>query len=79
MYTCCLLEVFERCSCQVNILQCTLESIQVVGGKCIKWMSVLLSVLALDGLGNGLSFKESKFAVCFIDCLVDVWVTGEVV
>ena len=28
---CCLLEVPERCSCQVNILQCTFEGVQVVG------------------------------------------------
>ena len=32
---CCLLEVPEGCSCQVNILQCTLEGIQVIGDKCI--------------------------------------------
>ena len=39
---CCLLEVPEGCSCQVNILQCTLEGIQIVGDKCIRWKSVPL-------------------------------------
>ena len=28
---CCLLEVPEGCSCQVNILQCTLEGFQLLG------------------------------------------------
>ena len=35
----CLLEVPEGCSCQVNILQCTLEGFEVVGDKCIRWKS----------------------------------------
>ena len=38
----CLLEVPEGCSCQVNILQCTLEGIEVVADKYFKWKSVLL-------------------------------------
>ena len=38
----CLLEVSERCSCQVNVLQCTLEGIETVVGKYIKWKSVPL-------------------------------------
>ena len=37
---CCLLEVPEGCSCQINILQWTLEGVKVVGDKCIRWMSV---------------------------------------
>ena len=28
--------LFEGCSCQVNILQCTLEGVDVVGDKCIR-------------------------------------------
>ena len=39
---CCLLEVPEGCSCQVNILQCTLEGVEVVVGKYIRWKSVPL-------------------------------------
>ena len=39
---CCLLEVPEGCSCQVNILQCTLEGVQVIGDKCIRWKCVPL-------------------------------------
>ena len=37
--------------------------------------------IGLDGLGNRLlvSFNESKFAICLIDYLVDVWVPGEVI
>ena len=37
---CCLLEVLEGCSCQVNVLQCTLEGVEVFGDKCIRWKSV---------------------------------------
>ena len=33
----CLLEVPQGCSCQVNILQCTLEGIKTVVGKHIRW------------------------------------------
>ena len=33
---CCLLEVLEGCRCQVNILHCTLEGVEVVGDKCIR-------------------------------------------
>ena len=37
------MEVPEECSCQVNnILQCTLEGVQVVGDKCIRRKSVPL-------------------------------------
>ena len=39
---CCLLEVPEGCSCQVNILQCTLEGVETVVGKYIRWKSVPL-------------------------------------
>ena len=39
---CCLLEVPERCSCQVNILQCTLEGVETVVGKCIRCKSLPL-------------------------------------
>ena len=30
---CCLLEVPEGCSCQVNVLQCTLDSVETDVGK----------------------------------------------
>ena len=33
---CCILEVPEGCSCQVNVLQCTIEGVEIVGGKCIR-------------------------------------------
>ena len=37
--------------------------------------------IGLDGLGNRfkVSFNESKFAICLIDYLVNVWVPGEVI
>ena len=38
----CMLEVHEGCSCQVNILQCTLEGDETVVGKYIRWNSVPL-------------------------------------
>ena len=34
---CCLLEVPHGYSCQVNILQCTLEGVKTVVGKHIRW------------------------------------------
>ena len=37
---CCLLEVHEGCSCQVNVLQrlqCTIEGVETVVGKYIRW------------------------------------------
>ena len=39
---CCLLEVPQGCSCQVNILQCTLEGVKTVVGKHIRWKFVPL-------------------------------------
>ena len=39
---CCLLEVSEGCNCQVNVLQCTIEGIETVVGKYIRWKSVPL-------------------------------------
>ena len=39
---CCLLEVPEGCSCQVNVLQCTLEGGETVVGKYIRWKYVPL-------------------------------------
>ena len=42
---CCLLEVPEGCSCQVNILQCTLEGVKNVVGKYIRWKSVPLELV----------------------------------
>ena len=40
---CCLLEVPQGCSCQVNTLQCTLEGVKTVVGKHIRWKFVPLS------------------------------------
>ena len=39
---CCLWEVPERCSCQVNVLKCTLEGFHICLDKCIVWKSVPL-------------------------------------
>ena len=39
---CCLLEVPQGCSCQVNILQCTLEGVKTVVGKHVRWKFVPL-------------------------------------
>ena len=38
----CLLEVPQGCSCQVNILQYTLEGVETVVVKYIRWKSVPL-------------------------------------
>ena len=51
---CCLLEVPEGCSCQINVLQCTLEGIEIVVGKYIRWKYVPL------GYCSG---KEAVFVV----------------
>ena len=63
---CCLLEVPEGCSCQVNALQYTLEG---VVGKYIRWKSVPL------GYCSG---KEAVFAVVVGGgyLSVFVWVVG---
>ena len=58
---CCLLEVPEGCSCQVNVLHCTLEGVETAVGKYIKWKSVPL------GYGSG---KEAVFIIGEVDiCL----------
>ena len=66
---CCLLEVAEGCSCQVNVLQCTLKGIETVVGKCIRWKSVPL------GYCPG---KEAAFVVVVGGgyLYVFVWVVG---
>ena len=68
---CCLLEVPEGCSCQVNILQFTLEGVEVAGYKCyyIKWKSVVLC---------DCSGKEAVFVVVVGGgyLSVFVWVVG---
>ena len=38
----CLVEVPQGRSCQVNILQCTLEGVKTVVGKYIRWKSIQL-------------------------------------
>ena len=66
---CCLLEVPEGCRCQVNVLQCTLEGIETVVGKYIRWKSVPL------GYCSG---KEAVFVVVLGSgyLSVFVWVVG---
>ena len=44
----------EGCSCQVNVLQCTLEGGKTVVGKYIRWKSVPLGYC---------SWKEAVFVV----------------
>ena len=44
---CCLLEVPQGCSCQVNILQCTLEGVETVVGKYIGWKSQVCNSVPL--------------------------------
>ena len=39
---CCLLEVPEGRSCQVSVLQCTLEGVETVVGKYVRWKSLPL-------------------------------------
>ena len=36
----CLLEVPQGCSCRVNILQCTPEGVETVGGSMFHWAIV---------------------------------------
>ena len=58
----------EGCSCQVNVLQCTLEGIETVVGKYIRWKSVPL------GYCSG---KEAVFVVVVVGSgylSVFVWV-----
>ena len=65
----CLLEVPEGCSCQVNVLQCTLEGVETVVDKYIRWKSVPLGYC---------SEKETVFVVVvgsgYLSVLV--WVVG---
>ena len=51
---CCLLDLSEGCSCQVNVLQCTLEGVKTVVSKYTRLKSVLL------GYCSG---KEAVFVV----------------
>ena len=66
---CCLLEVPEGCSCQVNVLQRTREGVEIVLGKYISCKSVPL------GYCSG---KEAVFVFCsscgIWICLYYVWV-----
>ena len=66
---CCQLEVPDGCSCQVNVLQCTLEGVETVVGKYISWKSVPL------GYCSG---KEAVFVVVVGGgyLSVFVWVVG---
>ena len=66
---CCLLEVPEGCSCQVNVLQCILEGVQTVVGKYIRWKSVPLGYC---------SVKEVVFVVVVGSGYLSVflWVVG---
>ena len=49
-----VLEVPQGCSCQVIILQCTLEGFKDVVGKYIRWKSVPLGFCAKLSMGLGL-------------------------
>ena len=64
----CLLEVPEGCSCQVNVLQCTIEGVEIVVGKYTRWKSVQLGYLG----------KEAVFVVVVGSgyLSVFVWVVG---
>ena len=66
---CCLLEVPEGYSCQVNVLQCTLVGVETVVGKYIRWKSVPL------GYCSG---KEAIFIIVVGGgyLSVFVWVVG---
>ena len=66
---CCLLEVPEGCSCQVNVLHCTLEGVKNVVSKCIGWKSVPL------GYCSG---KEAVFIVVVGGGYISVfvWMNG---
>ena len=67
---CCLLEVTEGCSCfNVLQIQCTLEGVEIVVGKLIRWKSVPL------GYCSG---KEAVFVVVVGGgyLSVFVWVVG---
>ena len=65
----CLLEVPEGYSCQVNVLQCTLEGVDTVVGKYIRWKYVPL------GYCSG---KEAIFIIVVGGGYVSVfvWVVG---
>ena len=64
-----LLDVREGCSCQVNVLQCTLKGVETVVGKYIRWKSVPLCYC---------SGKEAVFVVVVGGGYVSVfeWVVG---
>ena len=66
---CCLLEVPEGCSCQVDVLQGTLEGVETVVGKYIRWKFVPL---------NYCSGKEAVFVVVVGGGYLSafVWVVG---
>ena len=51
---CCLSEVREGCSCQVNVLQCTLEGVETVVGKyiigwAIVWGKEVVFIIVVGG------------------------------
>ena len=64
---CCLLEVPEGCSCRVNVLQCTLEGVETVVGKYIRWKSVPL------GYCSG---EKAIFIIVVGGGSILVWVVG---
>ena len=45
---CCLLEMHEGCSCQVNVLQCTIEDVETVVGKYIRWKRCSTGLLFVE-------------------------------
>ena len=48
----CILDLPEGCSCQVNVVQCTLEGVETSVGKYTSWKSVLLGCLSGGGGGG---------------------------
>ena len=65
---CCLLDVPEACSCQVNVLQCTLEGVETVVGKDLEllqlatrnWVTNWYLMIGTQHKNHHLLFRESS-------------------
>ena len=62
---CYLLEVPQGCSCQLNILQCTLEGFETVVGKYIRWKFVPLGFGERNCSGKE-AVRGKKLYNCFV-------------
>ena len=62
---CCQLEVSGGCSCQVNILQCTVEGVEVVVNKYIRWKSVPLGYCSLYTMTAGIRCNTTNNSQMF--------------